>query len=110
MFSKKHPCTSWTFKYKGRGVKPDPVKAGCFVIEHVATGRVIVNASTTASESADSQIEMFIRKEHPDRRFQRQFDGDEELLITLFPCSGIREARRVALEVVSSVYPPYLLH
>lgn len=90
------------------GKKTEEVKAGCFVIEHVGTGKFIAAASAQASVDVHNALQALYCERHPNQPMQGVCIKDGELRVYEYPTKNVKQAEAVLKEIQSSVEPKYL--
>lgn len=90
------------------GKKTDEVKTGCFVIEHIGTGKFIAAASATASVDASKAIQALHADQHPNKPMQGVCHKDGEVRVYEYPTKTVKQAEAVLKEIQNSVEPKYL--
>lgn len=90
---------SFTYK-RSTANRPRPeVTKGWVKIEHVATGKFVVHVGKHLSRWVNEQIDLLVNGTYPNKRFQKLFDGDEELKVTLFVRSNINQIQKEVTEL-----------
>lgn len=108
-----NPCAGFKHTFnpltKGRlKGRQEVVKVGYYVIEHVATGKIMVGVSKQVSETVDFMTNHLFNQSHPSRAFCKLVDTDCELQITECPQLNIKDAERFLKRLKQSIEPTYL--
>lgn len=105
----KQPTCTWSYTSAGRGKRTHPTGLGYFVIEHIATGKLLVGYSKTVSIEVDRQIDALMRGKHPSKAMCKQVEMDMDLKLYEYPALGVGNAKDSVKQIKKSVYPTYLL-
>lgn len=105
----KQPTCTWSYTSAGRGKRTSETRLGFFVIEHIATGKLVVGHSKTVSAEVDRQIEALMQGKHPCKAMCKQVEMDMDLKLYEYPAVGIGNAKDCVKQIKQSVYPDYLL-
>lgn len=108
MINSTRPHYTWTSSSTGRGKRRHPVGAGCYVIEHVSTGRFICGTSSQVSEQVDKELQSLRSGKHPSKLFRKLFDMDDELSIYEFPVKETKLAKAEITSIRKLADPQYL--
>lgn len=100
MYETKAKGTSYSLRV---GKKTTEVKAGCFVIEHVPTGKFIAGASKNVS----ADVELALNNLGPSMQALRQREDD--LRVHEYSAKTVKQAQGILNEIQGSVEPKYLL-
>lgn len=86
--------TSFTFK-RSTASRPRPdIQKGWVKIEHVATGKFILHLGKHLASYVNEQLDLLVSGDHPQKKFQKLFDTDDELKITYHANNNIAEITR----------------
>lgn len=105
MYETKAKGSSYSAKV---GKKTDEVKSGCFVIEHVPTGRIIAGASSKVSADVETHLQKLEREKHPNALMNSLCQRERDLRVHEYPTKTVKEAKAVLKEIKDSVEPKYL--
>lgn len=105
----KQPTCTWSYTSAGRGKRSTSTRLGFFVIEHIATGKLVVGHSKHVSMEVDKQISALLTGTHPCKAMCRQVAMDMDLKLYEYPAVGIGNAKDFVKAIKKSVYPEYLL-
>lgn len=86
-----------------------PTALGFYVIEHIATGKLLVGYSRKVSEDIDKQIEALLAGKHPIKAMNIQVAMDRDLKLHEYPALSIAQAKDGVRTIRKSIYPEYLL-
>lgn len=110
MFEPPHkPTCTWTFDTAGRGRRSAVTELGFYVIEHVATGKLITGYSKRVSADVDEQIAALMGARHPNRPMTKLVESDLELKLLEYPAHSIAAAKDAVRNIKRTVTPTYLL-
>jgi hypothetical protein len=110
MFEPPHkPTCTWTYDVEGRGYRREITELGFYVIEHVATGKIIVGYSKRVSADVDEQIAALMGARHPNKRMTKLVESDLELKLLEYPAFSIQAAKDAVRKIKRTVTPTYLL-
>lgn len=93
-------------KLKGRQQK---VNVGYFVIEHVATGKLIIGSGRFVSETIDTITADLMGGKFQCKAFCKLVESDCELSITEAPILVLKDARKHLAKLKDSIDPTFLL-
>lgn len=109
MFETKLPHHTWTSSERRRGRRLHEVHKGCYVIEHVATGRFITGTSSRVSKDVDREIDRLRAGKHWSKLFNKVYEMDDECLIYEIPIDSQRQIKVELNTIERTASPPYLL-
>lgn len=92
----------------GRTSQAEVVKAGVYMIEHVATGRFYLGMSKGVTERVSEMIQLLEQGKHPCKLLNKLFEKDDELLILEYPASTEKARKALVKDILDSVTTPYL--
>lgn len=84
-------------------------KLGVYVIEHIATGKILVGQSKTVSQDVDMQIQQLMAGRHPNRLMNIQVSMDFDLKLHEYTALSATNAKDMVRQIKASVEPKYLL-
>lgn len=105
----QQPTCTWSYTSAGRGKRNIPTRVGFFVIEHIATGKLVVGHSRQVSEEVDKQIQALQTGKHICKAMCKQVEMDMDLRLYEYPAVSIASAKDRVKAIKKSVYPEYLL-
>lgn len=111
MFEPQGEGFHWTFNPFSKGRlkgRLQSVKIGYYVIEHVATGKLMTYSSKNVSESVDLELGFLFDDKHSCRSFCKLLQGDSELRVYEYPTASIKDAKRRLKSLEESISPSYL--
>ena len=90
------------------GKRTDPVKTGCFVIEHEPTGRFIAGTSRNVSADVEVHLQHLYLERHKNRIMNECCRRELQIRVHEFPTKTVADAREVLKEIKDSATPGYL--
>lgn len=105
----KQPTCTWSYTSAGRGKRTTSTRLGFFVIEHIATGKLLVGHSKNVSDEVDKLITSLQTGTHPCKAMCIQVGMDMDLRLYEYPSVGVAHAKDSVKQLKKSVYPEYLL-
>lgn len=109
MFYSSTSGHSWTFDVSNYKKQGELVNAGCWVIEHGPTGRLVIGASATVSKHLESILAGLAMGHHPVKRFEKLCRAECVFRVYVYPCSSLKHANQLSKTIVKTVTPAYLL-
>lgn len=109
MFETEARCATWTRTSTHRGKRAETVSVGCYVIEHIATGKIITGASTALNLDIDKIITDLGTGKYSNKKFRKPCELDSDLKMYEYPCKTLKQAKKLEKEIRASVVPTYLL-
>lgn len=100
---------SWSHTTWGRGKRAEEVGLGCYVVEHIATGKFIVGVSNQVSKDVDKLIQLIDSGKYSNKAMLELCARDPDLRLLEYPCMNLKQARQVEKAIRSTVVPKYLL-
>ncbi|MNP89151.1 hypothetical protein D3C85_15540 [compost metagenome] len=92
----------------GRGKRPEIVKAGCYVLEHDATGRFYIGQSSDVSAEVDKQLALLAVGKHPCKLLNALYEKDNVIRVIEYPVKKASDRKRIIADIVAEVAHPYL--
>jgi hypothetical protein len=84
------------------------VEKGCYVLEHVSTGKVIVGVSEHVTVEVNRNLDSLYGETHNNKHLNEVCKRDPELRVHVYPTKTVRQAEKLAKEIKDSVEPKYL--
>jgi hypothetical protein len=109
MFETEARGTTWTRTSSHKGKRAETVSVGCFVIEHIATGKVVTGSSSSMNLDIDKIITDIDSGKHSNKKFRKPCELDSDLKVYEYPCKTINAAKKLEKEIRRGVSPDYLL-
>lgn len=109
MFQTDAPGFSWTKMPDKPARARMMVKVGVYVIEHVATGKLLIASSHEVSQHVDTHLIIFQHNRHPSKRAQALYNSDAELKVYEYPTRGLKAAQALERDIRDSVSHDYLI-
>lgn len=109
MFQAEGTCATWSHTSYGRGKRVEEVKVGCFVVEHIATGKFLVETSKTVSKDVDKVIELIKKGELLNKAFLKLCQLDPDVKLYEYAAADLKAAKRIEADIRKTAYPKYLL-
>lgn len=105
MFETKAEGSSYS-STSTRAVKE--TKQGCFVLEHVSTGKVIVGVSDQVTVEVNQNLDSLYGEVHKNKHMNEVCKRDPEVRVHVYPTKTAAQAEKIAKEIKGSVEPAYL--
>lgn len=109
MYEVDAKCASWSHTLAGRGKRKVTVRVGCYVVEHIDSGKFIVACAKNVTEEVDMTIQRLMEGTTKNRAFNRLCQSSPELTIYEYPTKTFTEARKLEAVIRKTVEPKYLL-
>jgi hypothetical protein len=109
MFETEARGTTWTRTTTGRGKRTEIINVGCYVIEHIATGKVITGNGMSINLEIDKIIGDLDSGKHSNKKFRKPCELDSDLKMYEYPCKTLKQAKKLETEIRLNVNPSYLL-
>lgn len=109
MYEVDAKCASWSHTLAGRGKRKAMVRVGCYVVEHMSTGKFIVACSKNVAEEVDITIQKLLEGTTKNRAFNRLCQTCPDLTLYEYDTKTLTEARKIEAVIRKTVMPKYLL-
>lgn len=109
MFETDARGATWTRTANHRGKRAEIVTVGCYVIEHIATGKLMTGVGMSIDVDINASVDALCRGDHSNKRFRKLCQLDSDLKIYEYPCKTLKHAKKLEKEIRASVVPTYLL-
>lgn len=109
MFTLDQPHGSWRHTPSGKSQRQLWVKEGVWVIEHVATGKLMFGHDTNVSRAIDRIIARLKVGRYEHSALQKLYESDMELKFYEIPVKGPRKCKKLDVTLRKSTYPQYLI-
>lgn len=109
MYEVDAKCASWSYTTHQRGKRRVVVRVGCYVVEHLATGKFIVACSKNVAEEVDITIQRLMEGSTKNRAFNRLCHTCPDLVLHEYATRTLTEARKLEAVIRRTVTPKYLL-
>ncbi len=80
-------------------------KPGCYVIEHVATGKKYVGSSVNLSGRINGNLNYLEHGKHKNKNLQEAFNNDPKVEVFVKPTKTEEEARQLEQQIVDELLP-----
>ena len=91
---------TWSRTTAGRGKRKETVTAGCWLLEHISTGKFIIGSSPQVSQEIGK---------HPNKKLSKLVNMDPDLMAIEIPMASQPKAKKLEREIRVNVNPEYLL-
>lgn len=98
----------WLHSSSGRSKRSEIVNQGCYVLEHVATGRFYLGQSDTVSKEVDKQLAQLAVGKHASKLLNGLCSKDSDVRLFEYPIKSKAERKRLLVEIRDSANPDYL--
>lgn len=98
----------WLHSTSGRSKRSEIVEHGCFVLEHVATGRFYCNNSATVSKTVDKHLGQLSMGKHPCSLLNVLYAKDSEIRVYEYPLDDEQDRKTLLKELKKEATPSYL--
>jgi len=98
----------WMHSPSGRSKRPDVVGAGCFVLEHDATGRFYVGESLQVSDEVDKQLALLSAGKHPCKLLNGLYARDSVIRLYEYPEPSKTKRKAAIKALIASASADYL--
>ena len=109
MFIPEAPGFAWSRTVHGRGFRPEETKVGYYVIEHLATGKLVTGISATVSNDLDKIFVALTNGTFANKKLQAQYNSDVDLKIYEYRSTSLKAAKKSEAAIRETVSPRYLL-
>ncbi len=109
MFHTDARGSTWSHTIHGRGKRLDEVKTGCYLVEHIATGKLITGTSDQVSRDVDRIIQAVHAGTYPCPALLKLCAHDPDLKLYEYPTGSLKEAKAIERQVRATLDPAYLL-
>ena len=100
---------TWSRTTAGRGKRKETVTAGCWLLEHISTGKFIIGSSPQVSQEIDRHIALLNDGKHPNKKLLKLVNMDPDLMAIEIPMASQPKAKKLEREIRVNVNPEYLL-
>lgn len=105
----QRPTCSWSHTSFGRGKRTSNTMLGFYVIEHIATGKCVVDYARNVSAEVDLQIQKLMAGKHNNAHLNKLVSMDMDLKLYEYPALSIANAKDGVRTIKRSMEPVYLL-
>ena len=98
----------WLHSSSGRSKRSETVDQGCYVLEHVATGRFFLGQSETVSRDVDKQLSQLPLGKHSSKLLNGLYSKDSDIRIYEYPIKAKRERTKLLIALRDDANPTYL--
>lgn len=109
MFETTAKGSTWSRTSFGRGKRLEPVTTGCYVIEHICTGKLFTGVSASVSNDVDLHLLTIGDGTTRLKKFVKLCVNDSDLKLYEYPTTSLKAAKKLEQEIRASVSPTYLL-
>lgn len=101
-------AVKWLHSSSGRSKRSEIVNQGCYVLEHVATGRFYLGQSETVSKDVDKQLNLLALGKHSNKLLNGLYSKDAEIRLYEYPCKAKAARKKLLQELRDLANPDYL--
>ncbi|MNO12961.1 hypothetical protein D3C76_25810 [compost metagenome] len=98
----------WLHSPSGRSKRSDYITQGCYMLEHVATGRFYLGQSENVSFDVDKQLSQLSIGKHPCKLLNKLYERDSEIRLFEYPIKAKKARQALLREVKESCTTDYL--
>jgi hypothetical protein len=109
MFQVEAKAATWSHTTWGRGKRVVDVGVGCFMIEHIATGKYVIGVSQQVSRDVDTLIKSILEGRYANKTMVKLCTMDPDLRLLEFATANLRDARKLEKEIRATTEPQYLI-
>lgn len=109
MFATDVKGAAWSRTTTHRGKRVEQVTVGCYVMEHIATGKVITGSGMDISREIDKIIADLDSGKYSNKKFRKPCELDPDLRMYEYPCKTLKQAKKTEADIRRGVSPTYLL-
>jgi hypothetical protein len=99
---------NWLHSSSGRSKRSKITDQGCYVLEHVATGRFFLGQNEHVSKEVDAQLNQLSIGRHSNKLLNGLYSKDHDIRVFEFPCTVKKERKAILVRLVKDAYPEYL--
>ncbi|MNZ25631.1 hypothetical protein D3C78_428010 [compost metagenome] len=99
---------TWLHSSSGRSKRKEIVTAGCFVLEHEATGRFYLGQSETVSKDVDKQLSQLALGKHPNKLLNALYAKDMDIRVYEYPLTAKKKRAALLKATLEGASAPYL--
>lgn len=89
----------WLHSSSGRSKRSDTTNQGCYMLEHVATGRFYLGQSENVSSEVDKQLSLLAIGKHPCKLLNGLYAKDADIRLFEYPLKA-KKARTALLKQI----------
>lgn len=101
--------TTWSRTSHGRGKRTVRVGVGCFLIEHISTGKFLSGVSKTVSQTVDSLIETIDQGTIKSKAMLGLCKLDSDLRLIEFSTKNLKIAEATLEQIKRTTEPDYCI-
>ncbi|MND13154.1 hypothetical protein D3C81_23840 [compost metagenome] len=98
----------WLHSSSGRSKRSDNTNQGCYMLEHVATGRFYLGQSETVSSDVDKQLALLSIGKHPCKLLNKLYEKDAEIRLFEYPIKAKKARQALLKEIKETCETDYL--
>lgn len=98
----------WLHSSSGRSKRSDIVNQGCYMLEHVATGRFYLGQSETVSSEVDKQLSLLAVGKHPCKLLNKIYERDSDIRLFEYPIKAKKARQALLKEIKETCETDYL--
>lgn len=102
-------CYSWSRTTAGRGKRTVSVTTGCYLVEHISTGKYLSGVSNNVSADVDRLITSIDSKKSPSKAMHGLCNLDSDIRLIEFPTKSLKIAKQVLEGIRNTTEPQYLI-
>ena len=108
MTDSKDSVISWLHSSSGRSKRSKITDQGCYVLEHVATGRFFLGQSECVSKEVDAQLAQLALGRHKSKLLNGLYAKDHDIRVFEYPRKSKKDRKAVLTQLRAEAYPEYL--
>ncbi len=109
MFHTNAMCVPFNKLSDGKDKRTTPVKLGCYIVMHLATGKCVTGISGSVSQDVDRICNELKSFSHESRHFNRIMMMDSDLRVFEYATETRKDAKAILKQIRGTMYPQYLL-
>jgi hypothetical protein len=101
-------AVKWLHSASGRSKRTSITKVGCFVLEHVATGRFWIDTSKEVSKEVDAQLKLISAEKHPCKLLNGLCSKDGDVRVYEYPVKSDAKCAALVKQLKDAATNDYL--
>lgn len=98
----------WLHSNSGRSKRSDLTNQGCYMLEHVATGRFYLGQSESVSADVDKQLSLLSIGKHPCKLLNKLYEKDSDIRLFEYPIKAKKARQALLKEIKETCLTDYL--
>jgi hypothetical protein len=104
----QNSAINWLHSSSGRSKRSKIIDQGCYVLEHVATGRFFLGQSDQVSTEVDAQLNQLSLGRHKHKLLNGLYSKDQDIRCFEYPCKSKKERKALLTRLRDEACPEYL--